>query len=457
MDMEVDALEPESATSDGGAKSLSPACNADYADTPQSSSADLHPADETVNGCAAEGPTADDFDPSAEPRFEFREVKEFIEACTAPQLVSAKWSFLDEEHTRLRIEMQPSEFVAVLEEEYGTEFVTRLGLYKRVADELRLPDWLDDEVGLYVMFDVHKCRVEFFRDNEFLFPMRCTARDYARERNPAESNQVPTILYVVATADDADIMRRVGLPAVTSDGFETLNADDVQRLFSGDARSDWEWRFEMLLLDFDVAGLVNQPTAGIGEVINCLADAADVYTIDPARRFGLCRPTADEFHLLERAIKFKDRARICRLFEEWSAGAMSERIDNWRTQIETHVVSFAAARAALHRALQLKDIVRHCAVSEALPVYRAACREMVDKFNNAIDLGSNPFDQMNLIAAGAHAEIFFDSDPLVLAAEAVLSGQTPSSARELHEQVFKQRSACLAELRRSWRNLKPKR
>jgi hypothetical protein len=114
MDMEVDALEPESATSDGGAKSLSPGCNADYVDTTQSSSAYLHPADETVNGCAAEGtnpssrPTTVDLEPrdDSELRERFREIKNFIEACTAPRLVFTKWRFLDEEHTQLRIRIQ---------------------------------------------------------------------------------------------------------------------------------------------------------------------------------------------------------------------------------------------------------------------------------------------------------------------------------------------------------------
>ena len=123
----------------------------------------------------------------------------------------------------------------------------------------------------------------------------------------------------------------------------------------GDQRSDFDWRYYLLLVDFDVAHLDKRPTAAIGEVIERLADAADVYGIDPARRFGVCRPSAHEFHVLERATTFKDSAQICQLFETWAAAARSGRINSWRTHFDTEAASFSAASAKLTHALQLPD------------------------------------------------------------------------------------------------------
>ena len=53
----------------------------------------------------------------------------------------------------LRIDMPPIEFVAALEQDYTVEFLTELGLYERVDDELRLPSWLDGDAPLYVTID----------------------------------------------------------------------------------------------------------------------------------------------------------------------------------------------------------------------------------------------------------------------------------------------------------------
>ena len=61
------------------------------------------------------------------------------------------------------------------------------------------------------------------------------------------------------------------------------------------------------------------------------------------------------------------------------------------------------------------------------------------------------------MAAAGYAETFLDSDPLVRAAEAVLAGQTPPSARELQEESFEQRQRCMVELRRIRRDRKAKR
>ncbi len=86
-------------------------------------------------------------------------------------------------------------------------------------------------------------------------------------------------------------------------------------------------------------------------MIKRLADAADVYRIDPARRFGVCRPNAADFQMLERALAFKDPTASRQLFEAWSVAAKSVRIDSWRAHFDTEVLSISRARGALTTAI----------------------------------------------------------------------------------------------------------
>ena len=91
---------------------------------------------------------------------------------------------------------------------------------------------------------------------------------------------------------------------------------------------------------------------------------------------------------------------------------------------------------------QSGDLPRHLAMPHAV---------------GAIDRASDPFDQVDLMAAAGYAETFLDSDPLVRAAEAVLAGKNPPSAHELQDEVFEQRQRCMVELRRIRRDRKAKR
>jgi hypothetical protein len=383
---------------------------------------------------------------------------DFIQSCTAPPLSLGKWSFLND-GLRRRVDMDSAEFVELLAAEYGTEKAIELGLRESAGDEVRLPNWLDNEADLYVTIDGSSGKACFSSESEFLFPMRRTALDYALECHSSETAEVPQSLFVVDSRDAVEVLQLLGLRAVISEGLETLGHDHVQRLFEVDHRRQPSWRYHAVLVDFDVVRLDNRPTPAIAAVLERLAGAADVYGIDPTRRFGVCRPTRQEFHVLTRAISFNDRGRIRRLFEAWSEAAMSEHNDTWRTRLATEVLSFSAARAALASALQLPDdIARRAEVAVALPAYLASIRgNVMSKFSAEIDAARNAFDQVDLISAENWAESFFDADPLVRAAEAVLASEIPPSVRELELELCEQRRRCIAEIRSSRRYGKGKR
>jgi hypothetical protein len=406
----------------------------------------------TASAEAGAEPDADDFD-------NFHEFCAIIRSCTAPLSRSHKWQFLDEQTEFLRIEMPPAEFVAALEQDGTTDGLIGLGYYERAGEELRLPSWLDGDANLYVQIDKIKRTIKYSRGDGFLFPMKRTALDCAMERIPQDSAQATDTLFVVTSEDSVEVMQRLGLPAVSGEGLGALGIRDIERLFNAEQRTDCAWRFYLLLVDFDVARLDNRPTAIIGEVIDRLAAAANLYGIDPARRFGVSRPSADEFHLLEQAISFQDSSQIGELFKKWSAAAKSATINNWQKHFDAKAPTFSVTRAELAHALRETNVItRRVKVLDAYSAYRlAACGTVLPKLCKDVDRASDPFDQLDLIAAVGYAEAFFNSDPLVRAAEAILEGQTPPSIRELEDESLQQRQRYLTELRRIYRDRKAKR
>lgn len=387
----------------------------------------------------------------------FQRLWRIIRSCTALTLLSSKWDVLAAQDSWLRIDMPPNDFVAAMEQDYEREGLAELGLYERVDGELRLASWLEGDAPFYVAIDEDNCTVSFSRGHEFLFPMIHTALDYALERVAPDAPQATATLFVVDSQDAVEVMRRLGLRAVTSEGLASIGREDILRLFTGDQRSDCDWRYYLLMLDFDLARLKNQPTAVLSKVIKRLSDAADVYAIDPARRFGVCRPSPQDFRVLERAISFEDPVQISNIFDTWATAAQRERITNWQTHFATKPTSFSVARAALTRSLQLPNEIACLQVPNALAAYRAASQEtVIQKFYATIDRASDGFDQLNLIEALCFAERFFDADPLLRAVDAVMAGRPRPSPAEQAES-FEQQQQCMFELRRIQRDLKGKR
>lgn len=416
------------------------------------------PADTATNQTPNSAAADDDSD-AADRRANYQQLFEIIRSCAAPTISATKWDFLKGQDDLLRIDMSPSEFVEALKQDYPVELLHALGLLERVEGELRLPSSLDGDAQLYVKIDDDKQTLAFSTGNEFLFPMTRTALDYALERIPPDSCQMPGTLFIVASPDDAELMRRLGLAAVVYEGLEILSCQDIQRLFDGDHQTDFRWRYQLVLLDFNLARIENRPTGAIREVIKKLANGADVYGVDPARRFAVCRPSAHEFQVLEQAIAFQDSTRIGCLLESLATAAKGIRIHSWRTHLATPAVSFSAARQALVSALERSnDVARRAEVVVALPAYRDAGRRTVmQKFHAAIDRASDPFAQIDLIAAAAYAEDFLDNDPLLRAAEFVLTHWTLPCFEEIQEELRDKRQRSLVELRRIRRESKNKR
>src|SRR6185295_3776357 len=108
-----------------------------------------------------------------------------------------------------------------------------------------------------------------------------------------ESASAPETLFITDSECAADILCRLGLHSVTCDGLESITKGDLDKIFCAGRDYESGWRYYLLLLDFDVVGLQNQPTDLICQVIRRLADAEEAYRIDPFQRFGICRPDPD--------------------------------------------------------------------------------------------------------------------------------------------------------------------
>jgi hypothetical protein len=387
-----------------------------------------------------------------------QELWEVIESCAAPGMYPKQLDFLRRQDGWVRIDMEPAEFVAALEQDYSVRMMVTLHLREVVGGEIRLSSWLEGAGCLFAKID-DEGSIRFSRRDNMLFPLGCTALDYALERVPPDANESQASLFIVDSRDSVEILQRLGLPAVTSDGLESLEAADIQKMFDGDPRSDYGWRHFLVLLDFDVANFTNQPTAAMGAVIERFADTADVYRIDPGRRVALCRLSADEFHRLERAAKLKDAEQVRQIIEDCATAARGLKIDCWRSFLSAKAPSLSEARAALIRALgRPDDPLRRSTVRDALAEYLAAVKRTVtDRLWTDIDHAGDPIEQLKGMEAAYYADVFLANDPLIRLAEAVLAGRDLPSARELQDDAFEKLQKCMAGFRRIYRERKPRR
>jgi len=384
------------------------------------------------------------------------DLRRVIMAYTVSTVWSDKWAFLDEQTGWHRIEMPASEFVDVLADHYSPDSLRELGLLEHVGDELRLAGCPDGEGELRVKFDDEQCPIRFTTASEFLFPLSHSAIDYARQRIATDSGEQTTALYVVETEESADLIRQLRLPSVTSQGLEQLDRHQIQDLFSGNRRSDLDWRYFLVLVDFDIETLTNQPVPSVAGVVKRLNHAASVYQIDPARRFAVCRPSTSDFEMLELAVDFADRDRIRHLFDAWSNAAREISFVNWPNHAITKPSSIANARSALRRLLESPHAsLLQNKLRAALTEYRCAGKDaIIEKLSAAADSTENPFEQVDMISAVRYAEIIFEHDLLVRRAEAVLAGRRIEHTEELDESTIRMVQKSINEVRRigqTWR------
>jgi hypothetical protein len=228
-----------------------------------------------------------------------------IRICCAPRFTATAWSFLDLDN-RLRIDMPPDEFLGWLEDEYGTQTLINLGFVAKNGDEVRPATIFAGDPPLYITFNKEERSIGVSHEGGDLFCNNESALDCALKQLAPDTTRIAQSLFVVGSEDDVDVLRAIDLPAVIADGLEGLRHGDVERLFAEDLPSDSEWRYHLVLLDFDVAGLDNTPAAAIGVVAERLADVAEVYGQDPGRRFAIFRPSADQFKELKLTTSFEN-------------------------------------------------------------------------------------------------------------------------------------------------------
>jgi hypothetical protein len=410
---------------------------------------------------AAAGDQPEAADPAEDPQKRWDDVRrnllESVRGCTALGLRAKEWDYLAAQDGWLRIDMPPAEFLAALEQEYLAEDLVKVGICQRVGDELRLANGLDGDGCLYAEFGEASSKLLLTRRENSSFPYGRTALTYALERRLPDATQSPDTLFVCPTFEDAEIPQLLELPAVSSEGLESLSRCDIERLF-GDPSRDCEWRYHLVLVDFGVALLRNQPTAEIRAVIERVTDAAGLYGIDAGRRFAVWRPSAAEFQLLELAIRFEEREKVCEIFQNGAAAARALKIDCWRSNLATIVPSIGEARAALSLALRRRDNpIWHAEIRDALAVYRAALKRTVtDRLWADLDGVGNPVALLLRLQIAHLAETLLEIDSLIISAELVLAGKDVPTARELYDAVIEPRQKCMAELRLMYRIAKTK-
>ena len=313
-------------------------------------------------------------------------LEQVIEDLVTPYFIPAKWEFLGQDRRR-RIEMTPAEFGATMLEYFKPEFLVTCGLFERLGEDVQLVGSLNRDAALLVEIDKSADKIEFTSDDEPLLRLGHTAIQCGLQRKPHAFAEPAQNLWVVASDEEVEILKRLKLPAVLSESLETLRKQEIEGLFAGTHRTDADWQYDLILVDFDIENLVNRPAAAIGHITKRLGTAASVYAIDPSRRFTVLRPTTNEFELLEQVAAFEDCDRVRQLLENWAEAAKRARFDSGITHDRREVPSFTAASQTLERVLQSNTLLPS-SVAEAMKLI--ARRGGIRLFKNFISKSNWP-------------------------------------------------------------------
>ncbi len=332
-------------------------------------------------------------------------LEEVIEDLVAPDFIPARWCFLVNPDQGGRIDMTPAEFAKEMLEYFDPEFLITSGLFERIGEDVQLVASLKGDAPLLVKIDKSAHTITFTREDEPLLPEGHTALQCGLQRKPDASTDPTKTLWVAASLEAVEILKRLKLPAVLSDGLETMRKQEIDKLFAGNHRTDADWQYDLVLVDFDIANLANRPGAAMGDIVKRLATAASVYGIDPSRRFTMLRPIRSEFELLEQAADFEDSDRVRQLLVTWAEAAKGTRFDSGFAYDRREAPSFSAARQTLGRVLQ-SNTPLPSSVADAQKAYSAAGRDpVVQKFYQLFEQSNDPFVRLHLLAAARLADI----------------------------------------------------
>jgi hypothetical protein len=376
---------------------------------------------------------------------------EYLSSFTAISCRHEFWDWL-ERSSSLRFEFPLAEVADRVRDEFGEEEAIRIRLCERVDGEVRAASWTEMEGPWFLEVDDQARAFRIHTEREYLFPVDESAFGCALQRRPPESSVSPGDLYVTASSGDAEVIRHLGLQAVTIEGLSDLTGQQWASMFGRGV--DIGWRHHLVLLDFDVALLRNERTAGVAELVARLAEVERVYAIDPRDRFSVLRPSDDEFELLITTIRFQDRDKCRQMFERWAASAKTEIETPWSAMLSEPDDTLSGALADLRAALSGRgEPFRARKIKSALHTLRdVAHRTLVQPLLEQADAAPNILSKFRSLELAEHAEKWLETHPLVCAARAELD-EPDADPHELDERSTKARQQCLANFSRLRREL----
>jgi hypothetical protein len=221
------------------------------------------------------------------------------------------------------------------------------------------------------------------------------------------------------------VLRALEFNAVSSAGLDQISIAGLRKLLPTLSDYDRSFKFRLILVDWDVAGMADVRRDRAGRIIRRLADAQRAYYSDPGRRFAVWRPGVPLFEEIRIAASFRDGDKIRELL--WTNLPTPTIETDWQLKVVPNQLSIAMARTKLQQAIQSSAKFPHVAeVSHALEHYLDACHRMISRrLYDGADDSKSPTDCFTYLAIGELADHWIDSQSPVLAARAIIAGQHP--------------------------------
>lgn len=382
------------------------------------------------------------------------EILQKIVAETRPAGLTKRWRFFPRIQDVRTLCGQPDDLARSLTASFAEDNLLATGVLIRGRDkQVRLSPVLGDSTSKFqVLTDSDRNAIDIVSSRGTMSNGDPPFLRYARARHAEGVQQYVQPILVASNDDDLQVLKQLNWYCTPAAGLANLDGEHVRELFTGSAADDRHRKFSFILVGWQLAGLIHQPSVQMHRVLTHLWRVNQIYDFDLAPSFTVWWPTADEFDRIKNARNFADRKIISTVLTASLQKSCRPVIDfcNYRFSNGTDLHT---ARIELLRAIgRSRDMPRRLEVTNALNRYgRLLDKKIVERFFQAADEAAHPAESALLIVAGQIMQHHQETDGLVRAAEMVINGDYPTNAGVLSEEALAElldRADFLMKLRR---------
>ncbi len=262
------------------------------------------------------------------------------------------WARFGNSRSTRRLSCEPAELLSRL----GQHFAADQLLAARVAvraqsGEFELSNVLTTDEAFVIRRDATGAASDVVSHRGKLSSGACEWRELAAQTPDGNS---PPEQPVVLAATDAELYVLGGLEISRTPlaGVDELTGKQVRALFEQRAKQPQQRRYQLVLLGWQPATLINEPSIKHLAAIRHVADIQPSYGFDPHTVFRVWLPTRSELARIRRALSFVDRRMVADEFRSSLQNSAYAPTDALNLLADRKPATWAKARAALESAVE---------------------------------------------------------------------------------------------------------